>query len=291
MSSTPQLSSNWLKLKKSTKTANKVKKAKSSKPLKANSVKDKSNIEKITKSINNTETTIAKITRIQKAAQAKISNYEELVKWADDNDISIEEASKIHNIPIPLNTIDEAHKNKHEKSIGKYIAMDCEFVGVGEEGEESALARVSIVNFHNIVIYDKFVKPVERVTDWRTWVSGVKPSDMHYAIPFKQAQKEVADLLNDRILVGHSIQGDLKVLQLSHPKFKIRDTASFPKYRESSKGKAPALKKIAKEFLNIDIQTGQHSSIEDAKATMSLYKLHKAEFEKIYNKFSNNRSK
>ena len=51
-------------------------------------------------------------------------------------------------------------------------------VGVGPEGSESTLARVSIVNYHGAVILDQFVRPRERVTDYRTWVSGVREEDL-----------------------------------------------------------------------------------------------------------------
>ena len=51
-------------------------------------------------------------------------------------------------------------------------------MGVGPEGSENALARVSLVNFHGHVILDKFVKPQEKVVDFRTAVSGVRPSDL-----------------------------------------------------------------------------------------------------------------
>ena len=62
---------------------------------------------------------------------------------------------------------------------GRYIAIDCEMVGVGgPRYERSALARISIVNFHGHCLLDSFVTPKERVTDWRTWVSGVSPHNM-----------------------------------------------------------------------------------------------------------------
>lgn len=51
-------------------------------------------------------------------------------------------------------------------------------VGVGPEGSESVLARVSIVNFHGAVVLDRFVRPREKVTDYRTWVSGVREEDL-----------------------------------------------------------------------------------------------------------------
>ena len=51
-------------------------------------------------------------------------------------------------------------------------------VGVGPDGNDSALARISIVNQFGHCVYDKFVKPKEQVTDYRTWVSGVRPEDL-----------------------------------------------------------------------------------------------------------------
>ena len=59
----------------------------------------------------------------------------------------------------------------------KVIGMDCEMVGVGD-GEENMLARVSIVNQYGEMVYDKFVKPMEDVVDYRTHVSGVRKHDL-----------------------------------------------------------------------------------------------------------------
>lgn len=61
---------------------------------------------------------------------------------------------------------------------GKYIALDCEMVGVGADGKESSLARVSIVNYHGAVLLDEIVKQRERVVDYRTKWSGIRPSDL-----------------------------------------------------------------------------------------------------------------
>lgn len=51
-------------------------------------------------------------------------------------------------------------------------------VGVGPNGIESVLARVSIVNYYGVVLYDSYVAPKEKVTDYRTWVSGIKPEHL-----------------------------------------------------------------------------------------------------------------
>lgn len=44
------------------------------------------------------------------------------------------------------------------------LAMDCEMVGVGLSGKTSVLARCSIVDYEGNVVYDKHVRPVEKVT-------------------------------------------------------------------------------------------------------------------------------
>jgi RNA exonuclease 4 len=51
-------------------------------------------------------------------------------------------------------------------------------VGVGAEGKESSLARVSIVNYHGVVLLDEIVKQRERVVDYRTEWSGIRPGDL-----------------------------------------------------------------------------------------------------------------
>ena len=91
------------------------------------------------------------------------------------------------------------------------IAIDCEMVGVGTYGERSALARCSIVNVRGETVYDKHVKPIEKVSDYRTLVSGVTAQDLHHAVPFKQAQQEIADIIKDRTLVGHGLSNDFEV--------------------------------------------------------------------------------
>ncbi|GAB5364152.1 hypothetical protein AAMO2058_000944200 [Amorphochlora amoebiformis] len=151
------------------------------------------------------------------------------------------------------------------------IAMDCEMVGVGLGGERSALARCSIVNFRGEVLYDKFIQTLEKVTDYRTEVSGIRPGDLNSpkAIPFRQCQQEVSKLLERRVLVGHSVDNDLKCLMLDHPKNLLRDTA----YHKPLCPKRPkALKKLVKIHLGKTIQSGEHSSVEDARCTLELYK-------------------
>lgn len=68
--------------------------------------------------------------------------------------------------------------SQNMKHLTRCIALDCEMVGVGSHGCKNMLARVSIVNSHGNVLYDSFVAPQEKVVDYRTSVSGVKPKDL-----------------------------------------------------------------------------------------------------------------
>ncbi len=154
-------------------------------------------------------------------------------------------------------------------------------VGVGPTpSESSALARVSIVNYHGHQIYDSYVRPLEYVTDWRTSISGISPYMMSSARTFSTVQKDVAALLEGRILVGHAVRHDLEALLLSHPRGNIRDTSRLGVYRQLSAGKTPSLKRLSREVLGLEIQEGEHSSVEDARACMALFRREKEAFER-----------
>ncbi len=179
-------------------------------------------------------------------------------------------------------------KEKSFQGLTKCLAMDCEMVGVGFQGKDSILARVSIVNLFGHCIYDKYVKPTEKVTDYRTKVSGIRPNDIKDGEEFKLVQKEVSDMLRNRILVGHSIKHDLKVLLLDHPRKMIRDTSEYKPFRVAFGGRTPSLKNLTARMLGVSVQEGEHSSVQDAQATMRLYTMHKKQWE---NEISQLRSK
>ena len=169
-------------------------------------------------------------------------------------------------------------------NVTRAVAIDCEMVGVGYFGRDSIVARVSIVDQNLRCIYDKHVLPTKPVTDYRTEVSGVRPQHLKVengAIPFKTMQEEVSAIIKDRVLVGHSIHHDFDVLALRHPKRMVRDTQKTPVFRRKvpSIGTLCSLKKLAKLFLGIDIQSGEHDSVQDARVTMRLYTLLKKEWE------------
>ncbi|GAA6054777.1 hypothetical protein JCM3770_000938 [Rhodotorula araucariae] len=185
----------------------------------------------------------------------------------------------MHKRMVPVDEIMQGGSAAWQQETGQYLAIDCEMVGVGPEGVESTLARVSIVNYHGCTILDRFVRPRERVTDYRTWVSGVREEDLRNAPSFQEVQKEVSDLLKDRILIGHALSNDTTVLLLSHPRHLTRDTSKYAPLQGLAKTKRPGLKTLAKLALGIDIQAGEHSSVTDARATMAIYRSQKPAWE------------
>jgi RNA exonuclease 4 len=167
---------------------------------------------------------------------------------------------------------------------GKYIALDCEMVGTGPEPDkDSALARVSAVNYHGHQVYDSYVQVRVPVTDYRTAVSGIEPKHLRHNVarPFKDVQNDLKILLDGRILIGHAVKNDLDALILKHDKRYIRDTSKYSKFRELAMipGRTPSLKILAEKLLGVEIQVGAHSSVEDARATMALFRLEKEGFD------------
>ncbi|KAI1420981.1 ribonuclease H-like domain-containing protein [Xylaria sp. FL1777] len=221
-----------------------------------------------------------------------------LALWAKENDLTAEDLAEAYNLGLRRgrpSSIAAVSSNKIVQDkrcvneglapgieVGKYIAIDCEMVGVGPGGQDHMLARVSCVDFHSKQVYDSFVRPREPVVDYRTGITGLtaavlRPSN---ARPFEEVQATVADLLKSRILVGHDVRHDLAVLELSHPEPQIRDTARHPSFRKFGHGPKPALRILAREVLGLDgFQTGEHSSIEDARVAMLLFRTRKSEFD------------
>lgn len=215
-----------------------------------------------------------------------------LALFAEDHGIPVADVAAAYNLPsrstttLPSTTTNPSDVPNAglmpDITPGKYVALDCEMVGVGPTpDQDSQLARASVVDYHGAQLYDSYVLPQLPVTDYRTAVSGITPALLRpgYARPFAEVQRDVAELLEGRILVGHAIKNDLSALMLSHSKRDIRDTSRHPAFRKLSMGKAPALKKLAKEYLGVEIQGGEHSSVEDARATMLLFRKEKDAFE------------
>ena len=194
-------------------------------------------------------------------------------------------------------SLEQQKKKSYEDSIpseikDQYMALDCEMVGIGPEGKQSALARVSITNWNGETVLDTFVQVPDRVTDFRTYVSGVRAKDIQKsknsnAMELHACRKKVADIIHQKILIGHSLKNDFDALMLGHPKHLIRDTARYKPFmrasgRNGGKLRPRKLRDLVKEHVGLIIQKeGEaHTSVEDAQATMELYKSVRQQWEK-----------
>mmetsp|Transcript_41002 Transcript_41002/g.80684 ORF Transcript_41002/g.80684 Transcript_41002/m.80684 type:complete len:327 (+) Transcript_41002:113-1093(+) len=173
-----------------------------------------------------------------------------------------------------------------------YVGLDCEMVGTGANGKRSVLARACLVDYDGAVIYDAFVKVDERVTDFRTQFSGVRPKNLKGggAVTFADCCTKVAGLLKGKVLVGHALKNDLKVLLLSHPRSHIRDTATYRPLMRFARGKfkPKKLRDLSKQHLGMEIQGGEHTPDEDARAAMLLYRQKRKEWEDYLRVFKGN---
>ena len=87
----------------------------------------------------------------------------------------IHEVLQIHHFHSPCMFISPAPPTTVLTSAGKCVSLDCEMVGTGSTGDFSMLARCSVVNHHGNVLYDSYVAPMDKITDYRTKYSGITP--------------------------------------------------------------------------------------------------------------------
>lgn len=157
-----------------------------------------------------------------------------------------------------------------------YLAIDCEMVGIGPTGRQSALARVSVVNWDLELVFDTYVQAMDRVTDYRTHVSGIRKKDLKGAMTFRKCRELVVELVQGKIVVGHGLENDFDALRYIHPQNQVRDTSQYqPLQRfDSGRWKARKLKQLVQQYLgNDDFQQREHDSIHDARAVMEIFHL------------------
>ncbi|CAK5019959.1 unnamed protein product [Meloidogyne enterolobii] len=118
---------------------------------------------------------------------------------------------------------------------------------------------------------DVFVRPENTLIDCNTRFSGLNADQiLHAECNLDKARERLFELINsETILIGHSLESDLRALRLVHTR--VVDTSIVFPHRLGPPQKR-ALKTLASEILQIIIQEeeGGHDSKEDALACMRI---------------------
>uniref|UniRef100_A0A1X7UNJ8 C3H1-type domain-containing protein n=2 Tax=Amphimedon queenslandica TaxID=400682 RepID=A0A1X7UNJ8_AMPQE len=148
-------------------------------------------------------------------------------------------------------------------------ALDCEmcYTTAGLE-----LTRVTVIDWKLDTVYDAIVKPKHPIVDYNTRFSGLAAKDfIGVTTTLSDVQSKLLEFIyEDTILIGHSLESDLKALKFIHST--IVDTAIVFPHRRGPPFKR-ALKSLAVELLHKFIQDSVddgHDSREDSVVCMEL---------------------
>lgn len=147
-------------------------------------------------------------------------------------------------------------------------ALDCEmcYTTIGLE-----LTRVTIVDPQMKTVYESLVKPLNPILDYNTRFSGITHDQMERtSTNILQIQANILHLCNNNtILIGHSLESDLKALKIIHSS--VIDTSVMFPHKFGLPHKR-ALKALASDYLQKIIQNSVsgHDSAEDALTCMEL---------------------
>ncbi|CAK7270243.1 hypothetical protein SEPCBS119000_003988 [Sporothrix epigloea] len=156
----------------------------------------------------------------------------------------------------------------------KVYAIDCEMCKAAND--KFVLTRISVVAWDGEVVMDELVKPDEPIVDYLTQFSGISEAMLApVTTRLADIQARLLDLLDARaILVGHSLDSDVRAMQLTHP-FIVDTSIAFP--HPMAPVKKHALRWLSAKYLNREIQKGHgtargHDSVEDARTCLDLIK-------------------
>ncbi|KAF8610815.1 hypothetical protein BDV93DRAFT_540469 [Ceratobasidium sp. AG-I] len=178
-----------------------------------------------------------------------------------------------------------------------YVGLACLDVGAGAGGSVPMLARATVIDYRGNQIFDAFVKPTQEVVTYKTSSTGIKAEhlDTDSALPFELVQAKVSELIKDKIIVGHTLWMSLAVLGISHLSSNTRDVALYLPFRVAMHQQnqmigLPTLGKSLLEhvvyyrvwnFMRRRTQAGFSNSLEDARASVDLYRSVEDSWEKF----------
>lgn len=149
------------------------------------------------------------------------------------------------------------------------LAVDCEMCRTTTGIE---LTRVVVVNTALETVYDSYAKPKAKITDYLTRYSGITAEILApVTVTLEDIQRDLLQIIHPHtILIGHSLENDLKALKLSH--LRVVDTALlYPHVRGDTYKNS--LRFLAENWLGEQIQTMDqvgHDPTQDAATALKL---------------------
>ena len=151
------------------------------------------------------------------------------------------------------------------------IALDCEMCLTTADKLE--VTKIVLLNEEEEILLESYVKPENRIVDYLTPFSGVTKEILDpITTRLEDVRQQICQLLPpDSILVGQSLENDLKCLGIFHPY--VMDTSVLYNLSGCRNIKS-SLKNLARRFLDENIQNGSgHCPVEDARSALRLVKL------------------
>lgn len=191
---------------------------------------------------------------------------------------------------------------------GEPVALDVEGVILPDEFSigKCGVARASVTNASGAIVIDTFMHFPSEVNCYPppAWLNlGVLKNDLkpwNGARPVSEVLADIEKIFDKSgIVVCHSIDNEIHYMSprtlrtkdgdkvhtysFDLTKYEIYDTQMFEEYRAHGKWPHynPALRDLAEIVLKRSIQMEEHSSVEDAQATMDLYLRRKDQFKPI----------
>lgn len=149
------------------------------------------------------------------------------------------------------------------------LAVDCEMCRTTDGIE---LTRVVVVNTDLQTVYDSYVKPKSKIVDYLTRYSGITAEILSpVTVTLEDIQRDLLQIIHPHtILIGHSLENDLKALRISH--LRVVDTALLYPHARGDTFKN-SLKFLAENWLGEQIQTLEqmgHDPTQDAATALKL---------------------
>jgi len=161
----------------------------------------------------------------------------------------------------------KSKKSDKNPEMPNFYALDCEMVNTTFGIE---IVRVTVINHEGEEVYESKVKPLNPILDYKSKFSGITEESLsNCSKRLSDVQQDLLEIFDkDSILIGHSLDSDLKALKMVH--YNVVDTSVIYPHKYGPPYKW-SLKLLCEQHLQRIIQSeAGHDSKEDALASLDL---------------------